>query len=65
MKQFKKGHHTDVRGKGKKKGTEKIFQGTTSGNVPNQGNKTCLLLQEARSTKQDQAKEVHNKTHFN
>ena len=65
MKQFKKEHHRDVRGKEKKKGSEKIVQGTTAENFPNQGNKTCLPLQEAWSTKEDQAKEVHNKTHFN
>lgn len=59
-----KGHHIDIRGVERKR-TEKIFQGTAAENFPNLGNKACLQLQEAQSTKQDQSKEVHNKTHFN
>ena len=42
-----------------------LFEEIIVENFPNLGNKACLQLQEAQSTKQDQSKEVHNKTHFN
>ena len=52
-------------GQKREKGAENLFEVIIAENFPNLGKETDIQVQEAESPKQDELKEVHNKTHYN
>lgn len=49
----------------RKKGAEILFEKIVTESFPNIGKETDIQIQEAQSSKKDEPKQTHTKTHYN